>query len=133
MNRLFAFLNAMLFLVFFGTGQFFCVCEAQDPCGGLQNVFASAQADNATFHAVQHSCKIANQDCCDHCQSGDASASSINPNSSEVEQIAFHQRDDVQLAPIKTQFYQQHLGRAPPLCGHFNLDKIFLAKGSLLV
>jgi hypothetical protein len=123
----------MLFLVFFGTEQLICVCEAKDPCGGLQNVFTSAQADNATFHAVQHSCKIANQDCCDHCQSGEASASSINPNSSEVELIAFHQRDDVQLAPGKSELYQQHLGRAPPCCGHFNLDKIFLAKGSLLV
>lgn len=123
----------MLFPVFFGTGQLFCVCEAEDSCGGLQNVFASAQADNATFHATQHSNGIVNQDCCDHCQSGDASTGSVNPNSTEGEQIAFHQRDYAQLAPAKSELYQHHLGRAPPLCGHFNLDKIFLAKGSLLV
>lgn len=123
----------MLFLVFFGTGQLVCVCEADDSCGGLQNVFASAQADNATFHAVQHSVGINSQDCCDHCQSGDTSAGSVNPKSSEAELIAFHQRDDMPTVPGRIVFYQHHLGRALPLCGHFNLDKIFLAKGSLLV
>lgn len=123
----------MLFLVFFGTGQLFCVCEAEDSCGGLQNIFASVQAPNATSHAVQHSVGITSQDCCDHCQSSDASAGSINLKNSEVELIAFHQRDDVQIVPSKKLFYQHHLGRTPPRCGHFNLDKIFLAKGSLLV
>ncbi|MDX2107742.1 MAG: hypothetical protein SFY67_15175 [Candidatus Melainabacteria bacterium] len=133
MTRLLALLVTAVFLVFFGTGQLYCVCASEDLCGGVQNIFDADAAENLVFHHEKHNAGIVGEDCCKRCHSEDLTLSSIKSSDLQFEQVASCQRQDSSSMSCDDCIYQQHLGRSPPCNGSFVTSKIFLAKGSFLV